>query len=111
MQDDSADQLHIEVPHAERPFRRLADHGERLGEEVVERPGAIEVTLVRFRALERGLLGLFRQALGEWLAMADVGAVDPETLAELPLSCRAARRRRGPTISASSSLMSATTPS
>src|SRR4051812_4075171 len=37
MQDDAAYQLHIEVPHVEVAPARLADDGERLRQQVVER--------------------------------------------------------------------------
>ena len=37
VQDDAADQLDVEVPHVERAAARLADHGERFGQQVVER--------------------------------------------------------------------------
>ena len=37
VQDHAADELHVEVPHAEHALARLAADGERLGQEVVER--------------------------------------------------------------------------
>ena len=37
VQRHAADQLHVEVPHAQRALARLADDGERLGQHVVER--------------------------------------------------------------------------
>ena len=37
MEDDAADELDVEVPHVERAAARLANDGERLGQEVVER--------------------------------------------------------------------------
>ena len=37
VQDHAADQLHVEVAQPERAARGLADHGERLGQDVVER--------------------------------------------------------------------------
>ncbi len=33
----AADELHVEVPHVQRPLARLADHGKRVGQQVVER--------------------------------------------------------------------------
>ena len=36
VQRDAADQLHVEVPHLQRPLAGLADHGERLGQDRVE---------------------------------------------------------------------------
>ena len=36
MQRDAADQLHVEVPQADRAPGGLADRGERLGQQVVE---------------------------------------------------------------------------
>ncbi len=37
VQRDAADELHVEVAHAERAARRLAHHGERLGQQFVQR--------------------------------------------------------------------------
>ena len=37
VQHHAADQLHVEVPQAQRAARGLADDGERLGQHVVER--------------------------------------------------------------------------
>ena len=37
VQHHAADQLHVEMPQAERAARGLADDGERLGQQVVER--------------------------------------------------------------------------
>ena len=36
VQHDAADQLHVEVPHAQNALARLAHHGKGLGQEVVE---------------------------------------------------------------------------
>ncbi len=37
MEHDAADELHIEMPHAERPLRGLAHHGKGLGQKIIER--------------------------------------------------------------------------
>ena len=37
MQHRTTDQLNVEVPHAERPARRLANHGERLRQQTIDR--------------------------------------------------------------------------
>ncbi len=42
MQHGAAEQLHVEVPHAERALGRLAHRGERLGQEIVERLALLE---------------------------------------------------------------------
>ena len=36
VEDDAADELDVEVAHAERPLHRLAGHREDLGQDVVE---------------------------------------------------------------------------
>ena len=51
MQDDAADQLHVEVPHVQHAAAGLADDGEGFGQQVVERlavgePGAELVGLL-----------------------------------------------------------------
>ena len=37
VEHDAADELDVEVPHVERAAARLADDGERLGQQIVER--------------------------------------------------------------------------
>jgi hypothetical protein len=43
MEHDAADELHVEVPHAEHAHRCLPHGGERLGKDVVERLAAREL--------------------------------------------------------------------
>jgi hypothetical protein len=50
MQDDAADQLHVEVAHVQHALARLADHRECLGKQFVERL-ACGVALLEFRGL------------------------------------------------------------
>ena len=105
-----ADQLDVEVAHPERALRRLAHDRERLGQEVVEGEGAIEVALLLLGALQGDLLGLLTQARREGLPVADVGTLDAEALAELArlvAQLVVVRARPSP---ASSSLMRSTTP-
>ena len=45
MEHHPADELHVEVAHVERALRRLADDGERLREQVVERLAPREAIL------------------------------------------------------------------
>ena len=54
MERHAAEQLHVEVPHRQRPLAGLADHGERLGQHVVQRRAA------RNALLELGGLGAQR---------------------------------------------------
>ncbi len=110
MEHDPADQLHVEVAHAEGALGCLADHRERLRKEVVEGLGAVEVALLLFGAREGFLFGLLGQPGGEWLPVADVGAGDPEPLPELPSLVFSSSSVRA-AMSASRSLMSPTTPS
>ncbi len=57
MQDHPADQLDVEVPHPEHALAAFADHGERLGQQVVERLAGLEppAKLVPF-GHERGVV-------------------------------------------------------
>ncbi|MBS1216100.1 MAG: hypothetical protein H6R20_1074 [Proteobacteria bacterium] len=50
VQDDPADQLHVEVPHVQRALGRFADHREGLGQELVE-GRAVRVALPEFLGL------------------------------------------------------------
>ena len=66
MQDDAADELHVEVPHVERAAAGLADDRERLRQQIVERLAARE-PVAEFLGLgaelivgERLNLGFFR---------------------------------------------------
>ena len=45
VEDHAADELHVEVAHAERPHARLADEGEGLRHEVVELPPVLDLLL------------------------------------------------------------------
>ena len=58
VQDHSADQLHIEVAHAHGPLAHLADDGEGLGEQVVERLPIARALAQRTEALTQLLVGL-----------------------------------------------------
>ena len=53
VQGGAAHELHVEVPQAEGALGRLADRGERLGQQVVERL-AVGVTLAQARRSRRG---------------------------------------------------------
>src|SRR3546814_9173190 len=44
MQGNGAQQLHVEMTHPENPLAALADHGKRLGQQIVQR-SAIDVAL------------------------------------------------------------------
>ena len=48
MQHDAADELDIEVPHAEHAPTRFANHGERIDQQVVEL-GALLAPLAKLR--------------------------------------------------------------
>ena len=83
VEHDAADQLHVEVAHAEGALRCLADHRERLGQEVVERLAAPSVALVLLGPLHGHLLGLLTEAGREGLAVGHVDSLDAEALSEL----------------------------
>src|SRR3546814_16876270 len=46
MQGNGAQQLHVEMTHPENPLAALADHGKRLGQQIVQR-SAIDVALTK----------------------------------------------------------------
>ena len=58
VQDHAADELHVEVAHAHRALAGLADDGERLGEQVVERLAALRALAQRGHALAQLVVGL-----------------------------------------------------
>ena len=58
VQDHPADELHVEVAHAHRPLAHLADDGEGLGEQVVERLALAGALAQRVEALAQLLVGL-----------------------------------------------------
>src|SRR5206468_11532017 len=58
VQDHAADQLHIEVAHAHRPLADLADDGEGLGEQVVERLAPTSALTQPVEALAQLIVGL-----------------------------------------------------
>ena len=64
VEHDAADELNIEMAHADRPLRRLAHHGEGLGKDLVEgrRLGTAELFRIGdvLRALADGPLELVR---------------------------------------------------
>ena len=84
VEHDAADQLDVEVAHAEGPLRSLADHRERLGQQIVEGLAALPLTLLLLGALHRHLLGLLAEACREGLSVGDVGALDAKALPEFP---------------------------
>jgi hypothetical protein len=91
VQDDAADQLHVDVAHVERPAGGLPDHGEGFGQDLVERLLTLPLELARLSG--RKLRGLVRIAAeirepglvlgGGCLAVAEVRAADPEPPPEL----------------------------
>ncbi len=89
MQHHAADQLHVEVAHAQGASRRLAHRGEGFDEQVVQGFEEVLVALLGVAASEVGVVALVlvvllhRQGAGDGLAEAEVGALDAETVAEL----------------------------
>ena len=55
VQDDAADELHVEVPHVEHAAAGLAHDGERLGQQIVERL-ALGQPVAEFRRLRAELV-------------------------------------------------------
>ena len=102
-----ADQLDVEVAHPERPLHRLAGHREDLGQDVVE--GRLEALVLALAArlgqLAAALeVGVVELVLGRLVGHGDLA----DLVAELGERGRGSPRRRGPRISASSSLVSST---
>ena len=111
VEHDPADQLHVEVAHAEGALGRLADHRERLGEEVVESPGALEVALALLGALRTPPPRSPRSgpAAKGWPWLMSVPSTPSRSRNSRVLSRSSSSESAD--ISASRSLMSATTPS
>ena len=82
VEHDAADQLDVEVAHPEGAFRRLADHRERLRQQIVERLASLGLAQLLLGAFHRHLLGLLAEPGDEGLAVGDVGALDAEALPE-----------------------------
>ena len=57
MQRDATDQLHVKVPHAERAQRRLAHHGERLRQQVIQRGALFQARAELVRLGAQRLVG------------------------------------------------------
>jgi len=63
MQRDTADQLHVEVPHVEHASARFPHHGKRFRQQVVERFAALMARLeliglgAQFRSLSFSICG------------------------------------------------------
>ena len=57
MQNDAADDLHREMPHAEHTRRRLAAGRKRLGQDVVERLAVLQAFLQNRRLVFQFLCG------------------------------------------------------
>ena len=80
MEHGAADELHVEVAHAERALHRLAGHREDLGEDVVERllDSLVLALAARLRqlatALELGVVELVVRRLVGLGELVDLGA-------------------------------------
>ncbi len=69
VQHDTADELHVEVAHTERPFGHLAHHGKGLGKDIVERFPVFEPL---FELLGLGPQGSVREAGNPLLERVDL---------------------------------------
>ena len=81
VQNDAADQLHVEVAHVEHAAAALADHGEGFREQVVER-GALGELLPELD----GLVGQF--LVGQLLDTAARSSLMASTMGRIALSSR-----------------------
>ncbi len=92
MQDDAADELHVEVPHVQRAFARLAYHRERFREQVVER-FALGETVAELDGLAAQLL--VRELLDLWFFGADLDNQRSESFQLAIVGCANDLRQEG----------------
>ena len=70
MERHAADHLHIKVAHTQRTHTRFADHGKRLGEQLIE---FVTLTKARAELVGFGTKGAVVQGLHRFLKRVDAG--------------------------------------